>query len=224
LVEIGPGLGDLTKRLLDIKSVIAYEVDRDLYSILQDSFKEELTDSRLSLICIDVLEHWDNKPLYDGRYNMVANLPYYISTTIILKALKDSNCKNILVMVQKEVAQKFCAIAGEREFCAHSVLASSVGEARLLFDVPPTAFDPMPKVTSSVLLIRKVKEFDITKDFEDFLRVAFSQPRKKLTKNLSSKYSKELLESILSDMELSSNIRPHEIDTKEYHTLFNRLK
>jgi 16S rRNA (adenine1518-N6/adenine1519-N6)-dimethyltransferase len=224
LIEIGPGLGDLTERLLDIKSVIAYEVDRDLYSILQDKFSDKLQDARLSLICTDVLEYWEKSPLFNSDYDLVANLPYYISTTIILKALKDKSCKHILVMVQKEVAQKFCATYNEREFCALSVFATSVGEARLLFDVPPTAFDPIPKVTSSVLLIRKSNDFDITKDFEDFLKVAFCQPRKKLQKNLSSKFEKTKLEDIFNSLELSTNVRPHEVDTKTYQYLYNKLK
>jgi 16S rRNA (adenine1518-N6/adenine1519-N6)-dimethyltransferase len=170
-----------------------------------------------------VLEHWSKESLCDNSYDMVANLPYYISTTIILRALKDSNCSNILVMVQKEVAEKFCAISGEREFCALSVFATSVGQARLLFDVPPTAFDPMPKVTSSVLLIRKNKEFDIIDEFENFLKVSFVQPRKKLQKNLSSKFPKDIIEKVFSELNLSDNVRPHEVDTDTYHALFKAL-
>lgn len=223
LIEIGPGLGDLTERLLKIKNVIAYEVDRDLYSILQDKFSNKLQDGRLGLICTDVLEFWESKSLYDSKYDIVANLPYYIATTIILKALKDKSCKNILVMVQKEVAEKFCAVKDDREFCALSVFANVVGDARLLFDVPPTAFDPIPKVVSSVLLIRKNKDFDIVSDFEGFLKIAFSQPRKKLLKNLSSKFSKDILEDVFKQLNLSLDARPHEVDTIEYQHLFSKL-
>ena len=106
LVEIGPGLGDLTKFLVDVKSVEAFEVDTDLCKLLQSEFQEEISTKRLQLNCGDVLKAWKSA-LVDEEYDLVANLPYYIATNIILKALEDPMCKNILVMVQLEVAEKF---------------------------------------------------------------------------------------------------------------------
>ncbi len=90
---------------------------------------------------------------------MVANLPYYIATTIILEALKDPVCKSLVVMIQKEVAMKFAAPHKTKEFTSLAILAQSVGKSKILFDVPPEAFEPQPKVTSSILMIRKEKEF-----------------------------------------------------------------
>ena len=223
IVEIGPGLGDLTKNLLKIKDVTAFEIDRDLCRHLRKSFQEPLQKGRLKLICADVLEHWKSKELVHQKYDLVANLPYYVATNIILKALKDPNCQNILVMLQKEVAQKFSALPGQKEFGSLSVIADSVGEAQMLFTVPPQAFVPPPKVESAILYIKKDKNLDDER-FLDFLKAAFRQPRKKLLKNLSSLYEKKELENIFEELGLSSNIRPHEAATSIYHQLYKRLE
>ncbi len=116
IVEIGPGLGDLTKNLVKYKDMTAYEVDTDLIRILESKFAIEIEEGRLKLIHTDVLEAWDKqKTLHDGRYDLIANLPYYIATNIILRAFEDSACENIIVMVQKEVAEKFTARVKEKE-------------------------------------------------------------------------------------------------------------
>ncbi len=93
--------------------------------------------------------------LADEPYILVSNLPYYIATRIVINLLKDPLCEGFVVMTQKEVALKFCADEGQSEFCALSVLAQSVGETRLLFEVPKEAFEPMPKVTSAVFSHKK---------------------------------------------------------------------
>ena len=221
IVEIGPGLGDLTRQLLKVGRVRAYEVDKRLCEYLKDEFKEPINSGNLELMCKDILEHGGS--LYEEEYSLVANLPYYIATKIVLNALHDSNCKNILVMVQKEVAKKFAAKVGEKEFSSLSILAQSVGEAKILFDVPPTAFVPPPKVTSAILYIEK---FDTLKDleFEQFLKVATKQPRKTLYKNLSTSYNKELLKRLFLTLNIKSSARAHEVELSIYHHLYKELK
>ncbi len=221
LVEIGPGLGDLTKFLVDVKSVEAFEVDTDLCKLLQDEFKEEIATKRLHINCGDVLQAWKST-LVDEPYDLVANLPYYIATNIILKALADPMCKNILVMVQLEVAEKFCALAGEKVFGSLSIIAQSVGTSHIVVKVPPTAFDPQPKIDSAVFLIQKKRDRS-DKDFEDMLRVAFMQPRKTLMKNLSSKYDKSVLQEAFSSLELMQTIRPHQVSTSDFHQLYKKI-
>jgi 16S rRNA (adenine1518-N6/adenine1519-N6)-dimethyltransferase len=218
LVEIGPGLGDLTKFLVNVKSVEAFEVDTDLCKLLQSEFEEEIATKRLHINCGDVLQAWKST-LVDEPYDLVANLPYYIATNIILKALADPMCKNILVMVQLEVAEKFCATAGEKVFGSLGIITQSVGTADIIVKVPPTAFDPQPKIDSAVFLIQK-KADRSDKEFEDMLRVAFSQPRKTLMKNLSAKYEKAKLQVAFDELELTHTIRPHQVDTKDYHQLY----
>jgi len=218
LVEIGPGLGDLTKFLVDVRSVEAFEVDTDLCKLLQNTFKEEIATKRLHINCGDVLQAWKSS-LVDEPYDLVANLPYYIATNIILKALADPMCKNILVMVQLEVAEKFCATAGEKVFGSLGIIAQSIGTAEIVVKVPPTAFDPQPKVDSALFLIQKHADRS-DKGFEDMLRVAFTQPRKTLMKNLGAKYDKATLQEAFDKLGLIHTIRPHQVDTKDYHQLY----
>ena len=223
VAEIGPGLGDLTKELVKTRRVTAFEVDKRLCEHLNHEFERPLETGAFELRCGDVLERWESGSLLDEPYHLVANLPYYIATTIILKAFKDEQCQSILVMVQKEVAVKFAAKAKEKAFSALSVLASSVGEATLCFEVEAEAFVPPPNVTSAVLLIEKNRSRD-DEGFEAFLKVAFVQPRKKLSKNLSAAFSKDIVSELFSKLELDSNIRPHEAETSIYHHIYNELK
>ena len=222
VAEIGPGLGDLTKELVLTRNVTAFEVDKRLCEHLQNTFSEALHTATLTINCGDVLERWESNKLLNENYHLVANLPYYIATNIILKALKDEHCQSVLVMVQKEVAEKFSAQAGEKAFSGLSVLTQTVGFGELLFDVGSENFVPPPKVTSSILLIRKNRSED-NKGFEDFLKVAFKQPRKKLSKNLSINYPKDKVEAELQKLEVSLTIRPHEAETSMYHHLYTEL-
>ncbi|MBW6489478.1 16S rRNA (adenine(1518)-N(6)/adenine(1519)-N(6))-dimethyltransferase RsmA [Sulfurimonas sp.] len=218
IVEIGPGLGDLTKYLVDVKSVEAFEVDTDLCKLLQNKFEKEIETKQLHIHCGDVLTTWKSE-LIDESYDLVANLPYYIATNIILKALADPKCKNILVMVQLEVAEKFCAHEGDKVFGALSIITQSAGEAQLIVKVPSSSFEPQPKIDSAVFLIEKQSDrFD--KDFEDMLRVAFTQPRKTLMKNLSAVYEKNILQEVFEKLSLAQTIRPHQVCTDDYHQLY----
>ena len=221
LVEIGPGLGDLTKQLLKVGQVRAYEVDKRLCEYLQNKFKEELSNGSLELICKDILEH--NGSLLDTEYSLVANLPYYIATAIILNALRDRNCKRIMVMVQKEVADKFSATAGSKNFGSLAVLSQSIAEVKTLFEVPKEAFVPPPKVTSAILYIEKKDSLNDEK-FEEFLRIATKQPRKTLYKNLSAFYDKEQLLKLYEKLELKQSVRAHELELSKYHHIYQELK
>jgi 16S rRNA (adenine1518-N6/adenine1519-N6)-dimethyltransferase len=212
VVEIGPGLGDLTEKLLEKRRVKAVEIDKDLCEILKQKFPN------LDLICGDVLEIWQDS-LVDEKYDLVANLPYYIATNIILKALKDKNAKNILVLIQKEVADKFAAKPGEKNYGSLAILASQVSHVKKLFDIPPGAFVPAPKVMSSVIKFEKFKD-SYDNEFAKFLKVAFANPRKTLKKNLSAIYKDFNPE----DFGLAKTVRPHQVDGSTFFQLFSALK
>ncbi len=222
IAEIGPGLGDLTKYLVDVKSVTAFEVDTDLCKHLQHHFADAIATSKLTLRCGDVLETWKSE-LLDEPYDLVANLPYYIATNIILKALADPACKNMLVMIQREVAEKFSAAPNEKAFGALSVITQSVADVEIVLHVPPTAFEPAPKVDSAVLLISKRTNRN-DEGFEDFLRVAFTQPRKTLHKNLTACYDGDSLIEAFNTLDLERTIRPHQLSTSDFHRLYALLK
>jgi len=216
IVEIGPGLGDLTEKLLQKNDLVAYEIDTDLCKILKEKFN-------IKLVCGDVLDSWQTGRLRDEKYNLIANLPYYVATNIILKALNDENCENILVLIQKEVAQKFSAEAGDKIYGGLSIIAKSVAKVEIQFDIPPTAFNPAPKVISSVILFKKFKtKYD--EKYSKFLKVAFSQPRKTLFKNLSQHFDKLDIEQIFNRLNIEKNIRPHQISEELFYEVFSELK
>lgn len=226
LIEIGAGLGDLTNKLLSLGNITAYEVDKELIPYLQNRFSNALKSGHLRLEIGDVLEIWDSQSLRKKPYFLVANLPYYIATLLVVKTIKDPLSKGCVVMTQKEVAEKFCAECGESNFSALSVLTQSVGEATLLFDVPPSAFVPQPKVTSSVFLLEKLANPPIFKELEhleSLLKVAFSAPRKTILNNLSKAYPKQTIIDALQSLAIASSKRPHEIDTLNYHRLLKIL-
>lgn len=226
IVEIGPGLGDLTKNLVKYKDLTAYEVDTDLISILESKFAIEIKEGKLKLIHCDVLEAWEGqKTLNDGKYDLIANLPYYIATNIILRALEDSNCEHIIVMIQKEVAEKFTAKTNDKEYSSLGIITELICiDSKILFDVPPQAFDPLPKVTSSVLYIKKDMSKVFDKDFNKFLKACFIQPRKKLSKNLTTIFDKNEIFKIYEYLNIDDNIRPHEVSSSLYSQIYTKVR
>ncbi|RQD67868.1 16S rRNA (adenine(1518)-N(6)/adenine(1519)-N(6))-dimethyltransferase RsmA [Campylobacter hepaticus] len=224
IIEIGPGLGDLTQELLKISQVKAYEIDSDLIPILKKKFQKELECGKFNLFHQDVNEVFkytlDEKP-----YFLVANLPYYVASHIILKALEDKNCLGLIVMVQKEMAEKFCAKEGSSDFSSLSVLSAMICERKILFDVGPQCFTPPPKVMSAVMSLIKTRDFDELcelKSFKKFLRACFSMPRKQIVRNLKMHKSKVL--EVLGTLGLKENIRPHEICVDSYLKIYDKLK
>lgn len=235
VVEIGPGLGDLTFRLLQIYKTTCFEIDCELFQILKAKFANEIQNGQLKLFCKDALEQWQQEGrLSSENYFLVANLPYYVATKMILNAVDDEKCLGFIVMIQKEVALKFSAKSKDKEFSALSILASLQGRCELLFDVDAKLFNPPPKVTSSVIKLQKTKKIfgkdGIFKDakqyeaFKAFLRAAFASPRKTLLKNLSINFDKNALEEIFESLGLAQNLRPHELDVDSYLKVFERLK
>ncbi|MDR0408089.1 MAG: 16S rRNA (adenine(1518)-N(6)/adenine(1519)-N(6))-dimethyltransferase RsmA [Campylobacteraceae bacterium] len=224
LVEIGPGLGDLTKALLEQYAISAYEIDEDLYEHLKKVFEEEIKTGRLELVFGDVMEHWRDKSLKNSLYWIVANIPYYITTPIIYKVYEDINCLGVVLMVQKEVALKLTASPSTASYSSLSVLTSVLSDARILFDVPKEAFSPPPKVVSSVIKVEKngISEA-VFCEFKAYLSKAFKSPRKTLKKNLSIYYDQKRLFEIFSKLEIDTNLRPHELAAKSHFRLFNSL-
>jgi 16S rRNA (adenine1518-N6/adenine1519-N6)-dimethyltransferase len=225
LVEIGPGLGDLTKKLVKYKDVTAYEVDRDLYAILRVEFSTQIESKKLDLVLTDVLKVWENgASLHDNKYDLVANLPYYIATNIILKAFDDDNCENIIVMVQKEVADKFVASCKDKEFSSLGVMSTLLCEEReILVEVPPTSFNPPPKVDSSVIWLRKNMTSKVSIEFKAFLKVVFTQPRKTLVKNLAARYAKSEVVEVIKSLNIKELARPHEVEASLYSQIYSEL-
>lgn len=224
LVEIGIGMGDLTKRLLSVGNLIAYEVDSRLIEIANKLFVCQLKSGALKLINKDVLNlNIDDAYLFCEPYFLVSNLPYYIASAIILRVLNDSKCKGFIVMTQKEVAQKFCSKLGDRDFSALSIIIQSFGEAKMLFDVPSSCFTPSPKVTSSVFSFKREKD-SLPNGLEKLLKASFLAPRKRLFSNLSNSYEKTSLENIWDKFCLEKDIRAHQVSKDIYHKILEEIK
>lgn len=236
VVEIGPGLGDLTFWLLKSGfSITSYEIDNELIPILENKFKNEAKEGQFRLINKDANLVWQEQDsLLDKPYILVANLPYYVATKMILNALQDSFCVGVIAMVQKEVAIKFSSKGGESEFSSLGVLANLCGTSDLLFDVAPQCFEPAPKVVSSVFRISKSKMLlgdngifaclEEYNRFKELLKICFNAPRKTILKNLSSKFDKNILISILNDLKLNLNLRPHELNVALYLEIYKQIK
>ena len=150
VIEIGPGRGSLTKKLLDnADRVIAIEIDGELVEALRGKFRDE---PRLTVIHADALEtdlgSW-------GAAAVAGNLPYYAATPIIEKTLSNAaSLRRAVFLVQKEVAARLAAQPGTRDYGYLSVQTQLLAEAEVLFDVPPSAFHPPPKVISTVIRLR----------------------------------------------------------------------
>lgn len=224
IVEIGPGMGALTKRLKEKGSfLIAYEVDKDLENILS-----EFEDDRTKIIWQDFLECNIKEDIKDIKYNklfIVGNLPYYITTPII-EHIIDSNINfdALVIMVQKEVADRFLANPKTKDYGYISVLLQYYFDIKRVCNVSRYSFNPVPKVESTVLSFRAKKiraDVDIEK-YKEFLKIAFRQKRKTLKNNLSI-YDWEKAKLVLDKYNLSESVRAEEIDGDIFIELFNAL-
>lgn len=222
IVEIGPGLGDLTQELLKKARVQAYEIDSELIPYLRKKFQKYILDDKLELVNLDASEFFREK-MSSKEYFLVANLPYYIASSLVLSALEDENCLGLLVMLQKEVAQKFCATKLDRNYGALSVLSELICERKLISEVSQECFEPAPKVKSALILLEKHSNYsDICEieDFKAFLKECFKAPRKRLANNLSNK----ALFEILRYLDIQDDVRPHQLSAKDYLKIFTQLK
>ena len=181
ILEIGPGLGSLTKALLNkSKRVIAVELDGNMINILKNRFNQK----NLEIINDDILKIDLNEITKKyGKIKVVANLPYYITTPIIMKLLEEEyNIESITVMVQKEVGERLCAVPGSKDFGAVTIGVNYYSNAKIIIDVPKENFLPAPEVDSCVIKLDILEKPPIKlkdkKRFFKLVKAAFSQRRK----------------------------------------------
>ncbi len=216
VIEIGPGLGTLTNKLLEkAKKVIAVELDNKMINILKDRF---LLYNNFILLNEDVLKIDFDKLIKDQNIEkdtikIVANLPYYITTPIIMKLLEEKvPAKSITVMIQKEVADRLTAIPGEKETGAITYCVYYYCESEKVMIVPSTSFIPEPQVSSEVITlnIRKNPPVNLKdeKKFFQIIKASFMQRRKTLINGLANSgiASKEKIKELLNSLRI---IRKH---------------
>ena len=230
VLEIGPGIGTMTQYLAESAGqVVAVEIDKNLLPILDETLAEY---DNVTIINDDILKVDINKIVEErngGRpIKVVANLPYYITTPIIMGLFeKHVPLLSVTVMVQKEVAQRICAEPGTAAYSAFSIYVQYHAKAEILFDVPADCFVPRPKVDSAVLkLVPLDKPAVETKDeklFFSLVRAAFNMRRKTLVNALGpvlgSSMSKEEITALVEAAGLDARVRGERLSLAEYAKL-----
>ena len=236
VIEIGPGLGTLTKYLLEkAGKVICIELDTKMLQILEDRFS---LYNNFELINNDVLKvdlkNIIKKEKEEGKIKnvkIVANLPYYITTPIIMKLLEEElELESITVMIQKEVADRLIATPGEKNTGAITYSVYYYADSEAIMEVPNSSFIPEPEVTSKVikLNIRKepaVKPKDKEKMFK-IIKYAFMQKRKTLLNSLTNNgvfKNKTQGTEILNSLGIKENVRPEELTLEQFEKISNIL-
>ena len=236
VIEIGPGLGTLTKELLEkAGKVICIELDKKMIKILTDRFS---LYKNFELIHGDVLKIKLNKIIKEEKEKngfqsakIVANLPYYITTPIIMKLLEDRrDLESITVMIQKEVADRLIAIPGEKETGAITYSVYYYATAEGIMEVPNDSFIPEPEVTSKVikLTLRKEPPVEVKSRGVMFkiIKSAFMQRRKTLLNALTNTkvfMSKEEGLRILKELHLDENVRAEKLTLEDFAEITNKI-
>jgi len=224
VLEIGPGKGILTEELARVAGkVIAIEIDRDLVPLLKDKFKNQ---KNVEIVEGDILKT-NSKSLLGSsasKYKLVANLPYYITSPIIRLFLEsEMPPSEMILMVQKEVAERIVAKPGQMSILAISV--QYYADAEILFEVGNENFEPMPEVDSCVIRISRITNFDKkrinTNEFFRIVRAGFSAKRKTLVNNLSNSLhlEKSIVEEKLKTADLKPTVRAQELSIENWKKL-----
>lgn len=235
VIEIGPGLGTLTSRLLErAKKVIAIELDNRMIGILKERFnlysKFEIINEDVLKVNLKELIEKEKIENHIKEVKIVANLPYYITTPIIMKLLEDRlDIESITVMVQKEVAKRLTANPGEKLAGAITYSVQYYCEPKEIIEVPNESFIPAPEVESEVikLVLRKEKPVEVKdeKTFFNLIKISFMQRRKTFLNGVSNSglIEKQKLKSILEEMNLSENIRGENLSLEQFAKIANRI-
>lgn len=233
VIEIGPGIGALTQKLAQKAGrVVAIEIDKLLIPILEDTLSDY---NNIKIINSDVLKTSLSKLISEefsglSKIKIVANLPYYITSPIIIKLLTDElDIDSITILVQKEVAERISANPGGKAYGSLTILINYYANVKLAFYVSKNVFIPKPKVDSAVLQLQIYKEPIIKIDNEDLffkvIRASFKHRRKTLFNNLSfnlfDKDKKEELNEILLESKIDGIRRAETLSIEEFAHLTN---
>ena len=229
VLEIGPGIGTMTEALCEAAGAVkAVEIDKELIPILSETLS---TYSNVEVINADIMD-LDLKSLFLGPFKVVANLPYYITTPIVMKLFESgADIESVTVMVQKEVAERMQAKPGGKDYGVLSLSVSYYAEPEIIANVPPNCFIPRPEVSSAVIRLKRRSEPPVAPiDRElmfELIRAAFAQRRKKLSNSVANSgglgFTKEQVAMALFDMGLDPMIRGEKLSLSEFSELSDRL-
>lgn len=233
VIEIGPGIGVLTQELCELSDkVIAVEIDKRLIPVLSETLSDY---DNLKVINEDVLKLDLNKLIDDEFSGMdvvvCANLPYYITSPVIMKLLEDRlRINSITVMVQKEAAQRICAEVGTREGGAVTAAVNFYSKPEMLFGVSAGSFMPAPKVDSAVIRLnvykKPVYKLDDEKKFFTVVKAAFAQRRKTVLNSISSSLGleKQVVNELLLECNVSPQARAEKLTMDDFVRIAERIK
>ena len=218
IVEIGPGTGNLTDYLIkkNPKKIITIEKDTELSKNLLNKFL-----GKINVINKDILKFFDYK-IFNKNTIIIGNLPYNISSQILVKFILDNNFKFkvLIFMFQKEMANRILAQVNSKDYGRLSILSNWKFEIKKLFDIKPSSFSPRPKVESSLLLFtEKNEKFPLkdSKNLEKITRILFNQRRKKIRKSINYIFRNNT--KILNRLNLNLDLRPQNLDIDTYCNL-----
>ena len=234
IIEIGAGRGALTEKLVESGArIIAIELDKDLIPLLRERFENNenfalIEQDALKIDFRELTKTEDQRP----KTKLVANLPYYISTAILQKLIEQRNCfLEMILMLQREVVERITAEAGNRERGFLTVLVEAYMKAEKLFDVPPNAFRPAPKVWSSVVRLLPEDNREITDEklFREIIGAGFAQKRKTILNNLKNappelKEKFGNVETLLASCHIESHRRAETLTVNEWEQLIKTSK
>lgn len=236
VIEIGPGIGALTEFLaMSAKKVLAFEIDPRFIAILQDTLSDY---DNVEVVHNDILKVDFNEEAYQSLKDssdlvVVANLPYYITTPIIMHLLdSDLPFNRLIMMMQKEVAERMTAEVGTKAYNSLTIAIQNKMIADVSFIVPKSVFIPKPNVDSAVLtLVRRespLVEVDDPRAFERFIQIAFTQRRKTLWNNIRNYYQNtdinlENLEQVFIDANIDPKRRAETLTVYEFKELYNKI-
>jgi len=226
VIEIGPGIGGLTERLATLsKHLVAIEIDKALIPILEESFSsyDNVEILNQDILKTDIAEIVTSRGFNSAK--IVANLPYYITTPIIMSILEsDAPIDSMTIMIQKEVAKRISAAAGTKDYGALSLGVSYRAKTELVANVPRNSFVPRPNVDSAVIRLDRLKSPPVNVSNETLLfkiiRAAFEQRRKTLLNCLFNLLdlglSKDELANAFEKCELDANVRGEDLTLEQF--------
>jgi len=234
-LEIGPGIGALTEKLAQMAgAVTAVEIDQRLIPILKEVLEpyDNVKVHHGDVLKVDLHELFREDFAEVKKVSVVANLPYYVTTPILMKLLEEKlPLENIVVMIQKEVAERMAASPGSKDYGSLSIAVQYYSEPKLVCIVPHTVFIPQPNVESAVIRLAVREEPPVSVEDEAFffevVQASFAQRRKTIANNLKSRFfaeeGRERLEQLLEEAGLDPKRRGETLSIEEYARLSNVL-
>ncbi|OME86403.1 MULTISPECIES: 16S rRNA (adenine(1518)-N(6)/adenine(1519)-N(6))-dimethyltransferase RsmA [Paenibacillus] len=234
-LEIGPGIGALTEKLAQTAgTVTAVEIDQRLIPILREVLEpyENVKVHHGDVLKVDLHELFRQDFAGVSKVSVVANLPYYVTTPILMKLLEEKlPLENIVVMIQKEVAERMAAAPGSKDYGSLSIAVQYYSEPKLVCIVPHTVFIPQPNVASAVIRLAVREQPPVSVEDEGFffevVQASFAQRRKTIANNLKSRFfpgeGRERLEQLLKEAGIEPSRRGETLSIEEYARLSNIL-